>query len=410
MDLRQLSQVNFGLILNSRVPASLYRPEWFARPYDDGVKILLEKGATKEDVAKVVSSDYLNDAHDAVHKWNGIGDMENFDWVKALKDAAWSVDAGKKLQKVGKKLEANEEVDLLSVYGELTSYVARESSGLTLGSEIEYGTYKPFKKSGYAPIDKTLGGIPSDGPIVIYGLTGVGKSTVATSIINGLLHQYPQETAAIYTLEMNKEHWLWRTTNLFPTIKEVLDRLYVSGSVKDVEELVAEITAKKVNYVVIDDMDNLVKSSDASEYERIYRRVKEICRFMGIPVFVLGQPNRNAKFEVSSGNRFLGPYDVAWSGAAENSAALQIAIQTTNGLDMKSEEFPTTDEDMNYLLFWKSRDGWPADRDPQGKGQRGPGAVIMEKSPTWNGAPYGGKWRIHSPVSGSNKIGKRKEK
>lgn len=408
MNHRELSEICYGLVQEGRHPATLYRPEIFVTPYDRAIEILQKKGASKEDVAKVISSSYMTDAADAVHRFNGLGEYQNYDWAKALSEAWFNAEVGKKFQKIGKRLESNEEVDLLPLYGELTSAIAKESSGLTLGSQVDYKTYKPFKKSGYAPIDNTLGGIPSDGPIILYGLTGVGKSTVATAIINGLLHQYPHETAAIYTLEMNKEHWLWRTTNLFPSIKEVLDRLYVSGSVRDVEELIAEITSKRVDYVVIDDLDNLVKSNDASEYERNYRRIKEICRFMGIPVFALGQPNRAAKIAVGSGERFLGPYDVAWSGAAENSAALQIAIQTTNGLDMKSEEFPTTDEDMNYLIFYKSRDGWPADRDPNG--QRGPGAVAMQRSPTWNGKPYSGKWRIWSSQSGGNKIGKSKKR
>lgn len=407
MNWRDISEICYGLVQEGRHPATLYRPEMFVTPYDKAIEILLKKGSTKEDVAKVVSSSYMTDAADAVHRFNGLGEYQNYDWAKALREASLNAERGKRFQKLGKRMENNEEVDILPLFGELSSAIAQDSNGLVLGSQVDYKTYKPFKKSGFAPIDNTLGGIPSDGPIVIYGLTGVGKSTVATSIINSLLHQYKDDTAAIYTLEMNKEHWLWRTTNLFPSIKEVLDRLYVSGSVRDVEELVAEITAKRVNYVVIDDMDNLVKSSDASEYERIYRRVKEICRFMGIPVFVLGQPNRGAKFEVSSGNRFLGPFDVAWSGAAENSAALQIAIQVTNGLDMKSEEFPTEDYDMQYLIFWKSRDGWPADRDP--KAMRGPGAVVMEKSPDWNGKPYSGKWKIWSPQSGGQKIGKSKK-
>ena len=406
MNLRELSEVNFGLVLEGRVPVSMYRKEWFAHPYEQGIEVLQQKGATKEDVAKVMTSSYISDAHDAVHHWNGVGDKENFDWSKALQECYVNAEMGKKLEKIGKRMKDNEDVDKLQLYGELTSVIAKESSGLTLGSEIDYKSYKPFKKCGYAPIDNTLGGIPSDGPIVIYGLAGVGKSTLATSIINGILHQYPQETAAVYTLEMNKEHWLARTMELFPGIREVLDRLYISGSVRDVEELVAEVTSKRVNYVVIDDMDNLVKHSDPSEYEQNYRRIKEICRFMGIPVFVLGQPKREAKMAVYGGERFLGPYDVAWSGAAENSAALQIAAQVTSGLDMQSQEFPTTDEKMNYLIFWKSRDGWPADRDP--KGMRGPGAVVMKHTPTWNGQPHGGKWKIWSPEYASRTIGKKK--
>lgn len=142
---------------------------------------------------------------------------------------------------------------------------------------------------------------------------------------------------------------------MFPSLKEIREqgRLYVSGSVKNIEELIAEVTAKRVDYVVIDDMDSLVGSSDASEYERVYRRVKEICRFLKIPVFVLCQPNREAKHAVERGERFLGRYDVAWSGAAENSAALQIALQkVSNALDMESQTFPTDEEqELYYEIF-----------------------------------------------------------
>ena len=84
--------------------------------------------------------------------------------------------------------------------------------------------------------------------------------------------------------------------------------------------------------------------------------------FMGIPFFAIGQPNRQAKFEVGQGNRFLNAYDVAWSGAAENSAALLIALQKANSLDNKdATEFPTDDDTMYYQILWKSRDGWPGD-------------------------------------------------
>ena len=192
---------------------------------------------------------------------------------------------------------------------------------------------------------------------------------------------------------------------MFPSLREVSDRLYVSGAVRDIDELVAEITTKKVNYVVLDDMDNIVRSQDPSEYERVYRRIKEVCRFMGIPFFVLAQPNRAAKMAISTGERFPGLYDSAWSGASENSAALFLAGVRANGLDMKSEQFATEDRTLLYLIAWKSRDGWPADYDP--KKFRGPGAIIMEDTPTWIGKPYSGKWKLWSPDAGSKKIGKK---
>lgn len=407
MEWRELSEVCYGLIQEGRHPATLYRPEYFTTPYDKAVEILLQKGASKEDVAKVISSSYMTDAADAVHKFNGIGEYQNYDWPKALVSAYHSYERGKKFQKLGKSLQSNEPVDVLPLYAELSAYISQDTSGLQKLSDV--GTdYKPFKLTGYAPLDKTLGGIPSDGPIIILAPTGIGKSKFSTALVGSLLNMYPEETAAVYTLEMNEKHWKWRAMNLFPNLKETADRLYVSGAVRDIEELVAEVTSKKFNYVVLDDIDNIVKSNDASEYERVYRRIKEICRFMGIPVFVLAQPNRLAKIAISNGERFPGKYDSAWSGASENSAALFLALMTTNSMDMKSEEFPTSDNDLDYIIAWKSRDGWPADYSATGF--RGPGAILMERSPNWNGRPYGGKWKLWPVNSGGKAIGKKRQK
>lgn len=414
MNREELSEVNFGLVLETRVPVTMYRSEWFAEPYRQGIEILMKSGATKEDVAKVLSSSYISDAHDAVHHWNGISEKDNFDWSKALRESYENYERSRALDRIAKKLKDNEQVDLLPLYSELGSAINNESFGLKPASQIDYKHYNPFMASGYEPIDKTLGGIPTDGPIIVYGATGVGKSKFLTALTNGFLHKYPERRAAIYTLEMNDTHWMSRTVNLFPSISEVADRLFVSGQARDIEEIVAQVTAGQFDLVGLDDMDNLVKSSEASEYERIYRRVKEVCRFMGIPVIVLGQPNRQAKAAIDAGEKFLGRYDVAWSGSAENSAALQIALQTTNSLDMDSEEFPTADEDQDYIIFWKSRDGWPGDSDPTKP--LGPGAIIMKHSPNWHGVPYGTRdpskpnWKLWSVNSGGKAIGKNKKK
>lgn len=405
---RDLSLVNFGLIMAGRQPATIYKPEWFNTPYDKGVEILQKKGATVEDVAKVINPDYLNDAHESVSHWNGIG--EEIDWVKCLVVAYENEGLGKRLKKVSRQLEENQDVDLLSLSAEMNSIATRSSFGLTKASKIDYSNYKPFMKSGDPTMDKILGGIPTDGPIIVYGVTGVGKSHYLASKIDYFLHQYPKKTAAIYTLEMSAEHYLAREMKMYPSLREVQDRLYVSGSVRNIEEVVAEVTTIKADIVGLDDMDNIVHSSDPSEYERVYRRVKEVCRFLKIPFYVLGQPNREAKWSIERGERFLGRYDIAWSGAGENSAALQVAIQKANDVDMKASTFATFSDDSFYEIFWKSRDGWPSDYNE--KGQRGPGAIIHVKDKQmWRGLPVNGRYQLWQPGSDNNRIGtKRKSK
>ncbi|HEY6020129.1 MAG TPA: AAA family ATPase [Candidatus Paceibacterota bacterium] len=403
MDVFELAEKNAGLVLEGRASAQMYAPDDFVSPYDEIIRILQQPGACKEDLAKskVVSAKILQDCHDAVKRLNGLGEFENFDWRTALIKAKRDYDLGRVLKKSGERAERNEEVDWLQLQGMLTSRSVNDSFGLTKAADVDYDHYKPFKKCGHKAIDGILGGLPSDGPIVVYGKTGIGKSHFAAQMADSLLTQYASYTGAIYTCEMSTEHYLWRETHMYPTLKKMLDRLYVSGSVKDIEQLVGEVTTKRVDFVVLDDMDSIVKANEPSEYERVYNQIKQICRFLKIPVFVLCQPNRAAKLS----GKFLGPYDVAWSGAAENSAALLIALQKANAMDMDDDTFQTFDEEKWYMIFWKSRDGW----NTQEGGQEGPGAIILDKSnQMWRGEPVNKKLKLWTVGSSRRTIGKKK--
>lgn len=379
MDWHDLSLTNFGLVMAGRRDATEYTPDMFFPPFDKGIKAMLKPRGRREDAAKIVPHSELQAAHDAVSGMNGLGEPENFDWKGELIKASDAYRRGRMFKKTGELLERNEDVDLLPLYGDLTSALAGQSSGLTLASQIDYKHYQPFMKSGYAPIDTIIGGIPSDGPIVIYGLTGVGKSHFAATMVKSGLVEHRKKTAGIYTLEMSSEHYLKREIAMYPDMEKLLDRFYVSGSVRNIEELVAEITTRRLDMVVIDDMDGLCQEESTSEYLRVYKRIREICRFLKIPVFVLAQPNRMAKL----GDRFLRPFDISWSGAGEDSAALLIALQRANAMDLDDDIFPLEDDDRYYMIFWKSRDGWPI--------QQGPGAIRLEngkQGQLWTGTPY----------------------
>ena len=398
MEWRELSEVLFGLVMEGRVPPSAVRSEYFDAPYDKGIEILSKKGATREDVAKVLNSSFISDAHDAVHKWNGIGDKENFDWIEATVQASQNFERAKRFEKLAKKLKVNEQVDLLPVYSDLSSAIAGQEMGLRPLSQIDVSNYKPFMESGDPVHDRILGNFPNDGPIVVYGKTGVGKSFWLASKADYFLQRYPEKRAAIYTLEMGEEHWKHRNLNMYPSLKKVEDRLHVSGVVSTVEQIVSEVMSKRFDFVGIDDIDNLVTQNSAEEYERIYRKVKEICRFMKIPVVVLAQPNRTAKLS----GKFLGHFDIAWSGAAENSAALLVALQKANSLDMEDDMFSTFDDDHFYQICWKSRDGWPV--------MVGPGAIITQKSKQlWRGKPYMDRYQLWTPYATKSGIKKKKK-
>lgn len=412
MNNEELSELNFGLILDDRVSVTMYKPDWFSAPYDKAVELLLQKGATKEDLAKTISSSYMTDAHNSVKRMNGLG--ESFDWVKSLQESYYHLQMGERFIRTGKKMKENEPVDLLPLYGDLGSSISNTSSGLVDAASVDYKNYKPFIKSGNPVQDKVIGGMPADGLIVKCGTTGTGKSHSLASDIDYFLKEYPTKTAALYTLEMSAEHYLWRETNMYPSLVDHIHagRLKVSGSVRNIDELVAEVIAGRIDIVGLDDVDNIVKAQEAAEYERVNTRLTEICRFMKIPVIALCQPNREAKKAVDRKERFLSLYDAAWSGSAENKAALYISLQKMSAdvYENPLEYITSEDEDLYYEIYQKSRDGWPADYDSI-NGQRGPGAIIRTKGKqAWRGEPYSGKLKLWQPGSGGRKIGKKSKK
>jgi replicative DNA helicase len=268
--------------------------------------------------------------------------------------------------------------------------------------DIDYTKYVPFMRCGWDVIDDIIGGIPSDGPIVVFGTTGVGKSHWAAKMVCSLLKQHPKKLAGIYTLEMSAEHYLNREAHMYPELEKFgPNRLYVSGSVRNIEELVAEVTSKRLDVVVIDDMDGLVEDESAGAYQRVYKRIREICRFLKIPVIVLAQPNRAAKMNLN--DRFLSPYDISWSGAGENSAALLIALQKANSLEMNDTIYPLDNTDHLYMIFLKSRDGWPE--------QMGPGAIRLDganRNKLWSGEAYKGK--LFPPIPAKSQKLTKKER
>src|SRR5581483_7897033 len=111
MDLAQYSEICFGLIWEGRRLPSMFNADDFFPPFDEAVRILQTPGATKEDVAKVISPKFIQNAHNAVKGLNGLGDDSVFD--TGLVKAANYYRLSRRFSKAASKMEKNEDVDLL---------------------------------------------------------------------------------------------------------------------------------------------------------------------------------------------------------------------------------------------------------------------------------------------------------
>lgn len=395
--LRDLSETVLGLVAEGLISPQVIDPNWFAQPYDRGAKEMCKTGAAKEDLAKVLPSDVLNTMHNKVAHMNGAGAM--YDWVDMLHRAYNSFRLGDRLERAAYALKKNAPTDLAPIHQHLSEYLTHGMTGIRTAAEIDYHKYEPFQDSGIDYIDRIIGGWPTDGPIVVFGDTGVGKSFFGAKMLIEYLLHHQHKTGAVYSFEMSEEHWMSRTYKMFPTIEKVRSRLYVSGSVDKPNDLVPEVMTHNFDFIVVDDMDNMFEGeANPGKYEASFKVIKRIARLKKIPVVALSQAKQRGEGQMG---RFLGKYDAAWSAANERSAALLIALQNAGTLDRNwkgDDTYPIEDEAMQYLIFLKSRDDWPK--------QRGPGAIILKmdmdtanqyKSRIWSGELYKGESRLWQP-------------
>lgn len=392
--LRDLSETVLGMVAAGLLPAATVEPMWFSTPYDKGAKVLKE-GGHKEDLVKVMGSDMLMTMNNKVEDMH-IGNA--FDWVTALHKAAVAFNLSQVLYRAAHDLERNAPVDLSPVHSQITQFMVSGVETLRRASEVEAEGYQPFQKSGNKYIDAIMGGIPTDGPIVVYGATGVGKSFFGGMMLIDYLMEHTTKIGAAYSFEMSEEHWIDRMRKMYPNFDRVADRLFVSGSINKPNDLVPEVAAHRPDILLLDDMDNMFEGeASPPKYEAVYKVVKKIARLQKIPVIALSQ----AKERGERAGTFLGKNDAAWSASNERSAALLIALQQAGYMDAGwkgDDTFPITEDPMQYIMFWKSRDGWPL--------QQGPGAIIMgiekdefgrTKSRMWKGPLYEGQPKLHMP-------------
>lgn len=381
---RDISETVLGLAAEGIIPPIALDPVKLAPPYDKGAKQLKKEGGAKEDLVSVMDADMLSTMHNKVSRMNGASTM--YDWLAMLDTAYRRYVLGDLWEKTAWRLKQNQAIDLQAPYIQTAAFLERGTAGIRPAAQIDFKAYHPFMKSGNEYIDNIFGGLPTDGPIVVFGDTGTGKSHYASGLVADFLNQYRDRTAAIYSFEMSEEHHLARTAAMYPEITRHLDRLYVSGSIDKSEQIVAECATHRFDFIVIDDMDNMVDGEATSgKYEGAYKIIKRMARLQKIPVMVLAQPNRSAK----TSGRFLRRWDISWTGAGENSAALLIGLQNASRMDRgwteSNPSYPMEDTPLQYQLFLKSRD------EPEGFG--GLGAIITRMERGSDGKHLHRIWR-----------------
>lgn len=408
-DARELALSIIGRLADGRANPQEYPFESFPAPFNQAVKLIKahpELVGKKDEIdillGQALTYDEIVDAHYQAGRLNGLGEDGVFNWAGNMREATDKLTMIPELKRMLRSCEQNDPIDWSSLYAKVGSMIAGKTSGAQPANDIDYSKYESYMKSGIGWMDNIIGGWPTDGVIVIVAPRGTGKSFFQFYTTCMWLLEHPDKTAVIYTLEMSSRHYLSRSLSMYPEFLPLVQsgRLYISGTVRNAEEVIAEVSTRKYGFVGIDDMSKLAKVTTPEKFEMAYSQLNEICRFNEIPVQILAQPNRDA----SKSKKFIDLTDAAWSSAAENSAAMYLTLNRLSYADPEWQDtrFVPVEKDNPhktdrfYICFWKFRDNRPMDM------QQGLGAIRIEPDSItgrykqiWKGEALGNKlWPV----------------
>lgn len=369
------TEIVTGLILHDYIDVNIVNADDFFAPYNDIIGAL-RKGATREDIVTKFGFSYLKTAEMAASAVM-TDDAENkpIDWLNLLEQAASYYRYGQELAKMADTLMMGQPVDP----GRMLQFVSEMDLGhraLTPLDQVEPEAGQ-WIKTGYAPIDDFIGGVPKAGLTTLAGGTGIGKTTLALKIGLSMVRQYTGKKKkgskkkddwderpgkiAIFSLEMLLSQIVARLINLDESItKEERSRILASESAYTVGEIyaVAARTAANENLkaIIIDFADMLVEGEQSeSVMGVIYRSLAVLAKTTGVPVILICQFSRKEDA--------TGIPKITWmrySAMAEMMSSLCLLLYNPSStvVDVKANAILPFYTDKGYIIVGKSRFGF----------------------------------------------------
>lgn len=350
------TEIVAGYMLRGKLDPNIVNPDDFYPPYPEIVPILRD-GGTIEDVVAKCGYSMVRDAKEASEAINGT--LSPLGYVKILEQYASRYKNGTNISGIAKDLIDGKDVDL----GKLLQYTAQIDLGyrsLTPLSDVE-PEEGIWIKTGYAPWDDNIGGVPKAGLTLIAASPGIGKTTLMLRLGLSMVRKYKKQKVAIFSLEMLMSQLVARYITLDKKItSEERSRILASESSYTVGEIYAlaarTAASEKLAMIGIDFADLMVEGEQTeSMMGQIYRSLSVLAKQTKVPVVLVCQLNRST---------YLGGMPkinhIRYSGMAEAMAALITLLYNPNNIlaDTKIDnQFPPEDG-MGYIIEGKSRFGF----------------------------------------------------
>lgn len=263
------SETITGLILSGKLTHTAFNPDMFMGEYAKVMKDI-KSGMSKEDLY----AKYTNTVQIAQHAGTSVNGLaEELDWVELLSKKHKTELMISELPKLERYLESGDMDKAGDLFRKLNSTLTSSQKLRSIPANEIIGIHEPYILSGSPAIDLHLGGVPKVGLTVIGAKTYTGKTTIAISIMDGFLKQYPDKRILFVTLEDMNESWKARATQILGERSDAFwSRVQVMEFAENPHTIIEEASRfEDIGAVFVDYLDFLVDEANVASFAEVYK-------------------------------------------------------------------------------------------------------------------------------------------
>lgn len=325
-----LAEITFGAMLQGNLNPRTVKPESFPEPYLRGVKLLREKKApTPEKVIEVVGLAAYQASYRAAE---AMADLPA-NWITLLEVAAQNHALGLYVERVAAKLKNGEAVD----WGPIQKAIRRTEDGLPQAVRMDLVKLKEgdndYTKTGYEPLDKWVGGLPTSYITLVIGPPGTGKTYLWLEIAAAFARR--RKKSILFSLEMTAQSLARRALRQMKLPKEVAKYIYIVDDILSPSDIAA-ISARTegADLVGVDFAELMMLQGERTEglMADAYLTLNASAKNLGIPHLILGQMTKLSLIDLIP---TMGA--ARYTGMADILAGLEIGLVTRHQVLRKAD-------------------------------------------------------------------------
>jgi len=353
----EISEIVLGQMYRRRVAYKAVKPDMLVFPYDHAVA-MLQKGITDQERIRAECGNAAVDAPLAATENLRDGGTN---WLSILEKKYNDTALVRALREEADKIEQGRDVNAKRIHETLMRSSSDHQRPIRLDTIPD--DQRPFIQTGLPWLDEHVGGLPTQGLILVTAPPKTGKTSLGIQFCKAFAAQ--KRESVLYSLEMTDREVARRAKELLVPPKQ---RRYISikNETLNVADIAYHIAREQwtraslgeapVELVVIDFADLMIEEeTNESETAAIYRGLSDIAKKEMLPVVLFAQPNRSWVGGICR------PNHTRYSGMAEAMSKLIFTLHNPctdfTGQANNGGELPAM-AGRAYICVWATREGF----------------------------------------------------